>query len=135
MNKNLAAWPFPIYDKEEPVVKKNKILKRIYKEAKAEAKAQGIKFMQHTLSEYADPDADYIGFTVAYMPSLKSNKCKMLKVAVSYCSDSDKFKKKKGKYEAYLKLIDGEYVQIPLTKFSKDHPELAEEILKEAFLV
>jgi predicted alternative tryptophan synthase beta-subunit len=90
------------YDKESA---------KFYKQA---AKDNGVKFIT------SESGIESIGFTVAYAQDATGEDARMLQVAVSYCAPEDKFSKKVGRYQAAMKLFDGEYVQLPLAKFHKE---------------
>ena len=81
--------------------------KQHYKQLKQFAKFEGIVLAAREV----DSD-DYSGLTVAFQ--LPAPGLRMVKVAVSYCSPEDEFKSKHGKYQAVLKFMGGEYVQLPL---------------------
>lgn len=59
-------------------------------------------------------DDNHNGLTIAFKKAIENTNCKMICVAVSYCSIEDKFDKRTGKYHALSKLDMGEYVQLPL---------------------
>lgn len=90
----------PNFDKDD-----YKLLKDIAKETDTRIIQQNPEY------EFVD---GITGVTVAYRLMTKNRDCKMLAVAVSYCSSADKFKKKVGKYQALFKLEEGHFVQLPL---------------------
>lgn len=78
---------------------------------RSEAKRDGVKFAY----------CDEYGVSVAYMPSINTPDCRMLRVAVSYCSEEDTFSKKVGRFQALAKLYAGEHVQLPLAKYKAEY--------------
>ena len=93
--------------------------KEDYKRLKKAAKAEGDIFTAST--KLSCPvvlgTAEVSAVSVAFRPAIENSNCKMLEVAVSYCSAEDEFKPKHGKYQALLKLVNRETVQMPLAKF------------------
>ena len=57
------------------------------------------------------------GVSVAFRPAIVNSNCRMLDVAVSYCSTEDKYKRKHGKYQALEKLSKNITVQLPLYEY------------------
>ncbi len=87
--------------------------KKRYKQLKKNAKSIGLK----VYSRKCVPDAaGYAGVSVAYVPTLNSEDCRMLEVSVSYCSPEDTFSKKIGKFQALSHWFDGATVQLPLNQ-------------------
>ncbi|HEY9704502.1 MAG TPA: hypothetical protein V6C58_18810 [Allocoleopsis sp.] len=82
--------------------------------------------------------ANYNGLTIAYRNATENTDCRMLHVAVSYCAPEDTFCKKTGKYQAAIKLEQGEFVQIPVVqefkKFSWTNRNI-KDFLLEMFAV
>lgn len=92
--------------------------KQEYKNFKREAKELGI----YTASSGEGQFDNHNGVTVAFVPMTDSSDCKMIAVAVSYCSTEDVFLKKVGKYHALRKhLWEGQFVQLPLGQFLREH--------------
>ena len=60
------------------------------------------------------------GVTIVYQPMTRSADNRMIAVSVSYCSPEDRFKKRVGKYQAYLKFLRGESIQLPLGQILKN---------------
>lgn len=89
--------------------------KEDYKSLKAALKQEGVKLL---VLPYAGPN----GCVVAYR---KRTGLKMIEVSVSYCSVDDKFKKRKGKYQAMIKFITSESIQLPLGHLSDEELEVA----------
>lgn len=81
--------------------------KQHYKELKQYAKNDGI-----VLATRSDSQDNYSGVTVAFQ--LPAAGLRMVRVAVSYCSPEDEFKPKHGKYQALLKFMSGEFIQLPI---------------------
>jgi hypothetical protein len=75
------------------------------------------------------------GVTVAFMRTTENLENRMIAVAVSYCAPEDEFKKKTGKYQALLKLLDySQYVQLPLGQYLRRAGSKATgELLLEMF--
>lgn len=90
--------------------------KEHYKEIKQYAKEDNIR----TISVPYFAGMFGSGVTIAYQPMTNSGDNRMVAVSVSYCAQEDSFKKKVGKYNAYLKLFKGEYVQLPLGQVLKN---------------
>lgn len=106
--------------------------KEEYARLKAKAKSFGVK----TVSKELDLGLGYAGITIAYELGTLSEDVRMLAVSVSYCAMEDEFKKKIGKYQAYTKLTEGEYVQLPLGQFYKiNGKEATDAILMDMFAV
>jgi hypothetical protein len=77
-----------------------------------------------------------VGVSIAYRPSIENTNCRMLDVAVSYCSPEDKYKRKHGKYQALKRLAAGEVVKMPHAQLLlNDGPEAVNEVLIAAFTV
>ncbi len=106
--------------------------KETYKYFKKAAKEAGI-----TVATREDNFGDsYIGLTVAFKPAFVNPECRMLEVAVSYCSPEDTYKRKHGKYQALNKFYDGEIVHLPLAQYYRDtDPECVAEFLLDMFTV
>jgi len=91
-----------------------------YKTLKRAAKNAGDTHVYS--AEYGiDWNPEYVGVSVAFQPGIENTNGKMLNVAVSYCSSEDNFKPKHGKYQALLKLANGEYVQVPMAQFLRNN--------------
>lgn len=76
------------------------------------------------------------GVSIAYRPSIENTNCRMLDVAVSYCSPEDEYKRKHGKYQALRKLAQGEVVKLPLAQTLRNEgPEVVNELLMNSFLM
>lgn len=129
-----SAWPFPVYTEttttfeDKPVkLKDNPNFDKFdYKDQKDWANATQVKTI-------VSPDGNYAsnGYVVAYKRAMPhAADCKMIQVAISFCSVDDDFKKKVGKYHAYLKLRYGEFIQLPLAFYSDVE---IEEILTDMF--
>lgn len=104
--------------------------KKAYKYLKQAAKHAGDV---HVVS---DPCylSDANGVSIAYRPSIENTNCRMLDVAVSYCSPEDKYKRKHGKYQALMRLADGEVVKMPYAQLLRNAgPEAVNEVLVAAF--
>lgn len=101
-----------------------------YKQLKQAAKlAQDV----HVVSEPCQYDT-FNGLSIAYRPAIENTNCRMLMVAVSYCSPEDEYKRKHGKYHALRKLAYGEVVMLPLADTLREFgPETVNEILVNAF--
>ena len=61
------------------------------------------------------------GVTVAFRPAIENSNCRMLEMAISYCALEDTFDPKVGKYYARLKLLSGEFFQVPLAEYLRDN--------------
>ncbi len=87
---------------------------------------------------YSDPlyCSQTRGLSIAFMPAIENSNCRMLHVAISYCSPEDEYKRKHGKYQALRKLSQGNYVDIPLASLLRDEgPQSVAEQLFTAFTV
>lgn len=93
--------------------------KQNYKDLKRAAKSAGDVFVAACPAESL-LDFNYNGIAVAIQPTIENSNGKMINVAVSYCSDEDKYKPKHGKYQAMLKLVNGEYIQVPLAQMLRE---------------
>lgn len=133
-NISAYAWPFPMYteitttfeDKSMKLKDNPNFDQFDYKEHKEWAKSSLVKTIVSTDGNYF-----YNGYVVAYKRAMPhAADCKMIQVAVSFCSVDDDFKKKIGKYHAYLKLRYGEFIQLPLASYSDVE---IEEILASMF--
>jgi hypothetical protein len=103
-----------------------------YKNLKRAAKDEGDVFI------YARESVDlpYNGIAVAFQPTIANTNGKMINVAISYCSEEDKYKSKHGKYQALLKLVNGCYTQLPLASMLRiDGPEEVGIYLLDIFTV
>ncbi len=106
--------------------------KKAYKLLKQAAKLAG--------DVYVISDPCYLdeanGVSIAYRPSIENTNCRMINVAVSYCSPEDEYKRKHGKYQALNKLANGEVIKLPLAQLLRDEgPEAVNEVLMTAFLL
>lgn len=108
----------PNFNKED-----YKALKRIAKESNVYT------------AQSSEPTLSMGGVTVAFMRTTENLENRMIAVAVSYCAPVDEFKKKTGKYQALLKLLDySQYVQLPLGQFMRRSGSRATgELLLEMF--
>lgn len=88
-----------------------KFNKKEYKRLVKEAKVDGIS-TAYDRYNYFFSEIGTCGVTVAFMPMFPNSK--MIAVSVSYCALEDKFKKRKGKFQALNKLMCGEFIQVPL---------------------
>ena len=104
--------------------------KEHYKDLKRYMKDDGVKSVS---VEYAGGMFGN-GVTIVYQPMTEGSDNRMVAVSVSYCSPEDTFKKKVGKYQAYLKFLRGEFIQLPLGQMLKslDRSDF-ESILIEMF--
>lgn len=71
-----------------------------YKLLKVQFKSRNLQFIQDPIS----------GVTIAKCDHGGGNFCR---VAIAYCNALDKFSKKRGKFEALLRLHDNEYMLLP----------------------
>lgn len=100
-----------------------------YKSLKRAAKSAGdVYVVSRDTSSYSGISS---GVSVAFRPAIENTNCRMLEVAVSYCSVDDKYKRKHGKYQALRKLANGEVVQLPLaaTLFETHEVSVGEMLL------
>lgn len=107
--------------------------KQDYKALKAEAKEAGVYTTSKDLTNY---DLKYNGVSIAYEPCGSSEDTRMLAVSVAYCAPEDKFRNKVGKYQALKKLVEGEYVQLPLAQYLLTNgKDMTSSFLLELFTV
>lgn len=64
-------------------------------------------------------DWHFPGATIAYRPTTEFNNCRMVEVAVAYCSPHDTFSKKQGTSLATQKFLSGETIKVPARNPSK----------------
>lgn len=74
----------------------------------AEAQAENIRIC-HNFDHYDSTG----GFTLAYRKATPHNNCRMVEVAVAYCSPHDVFSKKVGARRALDNFLDGQTVMVP----------------------
>ena len=105
-----------------------------HKRYKIAAKNIGMKYFSVDVTGQGYP---YNGFSIAYVPAVKSVNCRMINVSVSYCAEEDKFKAKRGKFQALHKQFEtGEIVTLPLAEFYKDFGDKdLQAVLTSMFLV
>lgn len=73
-------------------------------------------------------------FVLAFMDMLDNPQCRMVAVSVSYCAPEDKFHKRTGKFLALEKLMEGQFVQMPLGPFYRaPGTGVSKEMLLDAF--
>lgn len=122
-----AAWPFPtgatpttitldLETTKFPVTAKDISVDVIFWPDLSEvglntgelARAHGIKIVH-----YFDQDNLKGGVTMAYRKSSDFDNCRMVDVAVAYCSPHDTFSKKVGSEVALYAFLDGQTIQVP----------------------
>ena len=79
------------------------------------ARANGISII-HSFDVYCPTD----GFTIAYRKANNYKNCRMVEVAIAYCSPHDTFSKKKGSKIAVTNFLEGKTVLVPARKFNND---------------
>jgi hypothetical protein len=141
-----SAWPFPVYDptnltiittgrissewpcqisntpKEDTTMKLKdnpNFDKQDYKDLKEWASTNQVSTIVS-----AEGNINYNGYVIAWQRAMPhAAEGKMIRVAVSFCSVDDDFKKKIGKYQAFNKIYYNEYIQLPLAQYEDEEIE------------
>ena len=103
-----SAWPFPTETPKEGVAHK-----LCYVEL---ARIAGIRLLYHFDREKPTTG----GYTIAFRKSTYHKSGKMVDVAVSYCSEGDRFDKKIGREIAIRNLEAGKFIQVPALAYGED---------------
>lgn len=80
-----------------------------YKELLERAKEDGVHFVH-----IFDKDHHKGGCTVAWQRANPFKNCKMINVAVAYCSEEDYFCRKVGAYNVLSNAYNGQFIKVPL---------------------
>lgn len=87
--------------------------KKHYKELVKEATEHGNTYV--ATMDVSGSELSFNGLSIGFKPAVSGDRCKMLKVAVSYCSAEDKYKPKHGVYQVLKKLEwDCDTISMPL---------------------